>query len=677
MKILYSWLKDFVRIKETPEKLAEILSVSSFETLVDKKVGKDAVFEISLLPNRVADAASHLGIAREISLRLRRPIQFTAAHCRETGPRIETFAKVKITDPSLVRRYSLRALTDVRIKESPAWLKARLRACGLRPINNVVDATNYAMLELGQPLHAFDADDVKEKTIIVRKAKKGERLETIERKTYTLRGFELLITDRGGLLGLAGVKGGRRGEISKKTRNIFIESANFDPATTRETSKMHRLKTDASWRFENNLDPNCTALALDRAASLIREVAGGHILKGMIDYYLKKALPRPIVASVDYISGLLGAKISEAELQRLLAPVCEKIARAKNGTLLLHIKTYRRDLLYPEDIAEEVARLIGYNAIQPKAPLAPVCAARRNESLEFREMLKDFFVSAGFTEVQNYSFMSERDVETFAFDKKKLFEVADPISSEMSYLRASLLPGLLKNTRDNLRFFDEIRIFELGKHYRRNGVRPNESWWIGGVLSGKAAKTTSIFFEAKGLIESLLERFGFDRDDYRWSEPSHRQQDLQARMAASVCIGSDEVGTVGIVESRVVRAYDIDSHVAYWRLDAEPLMKLVESEHEFEPLHKYPDALRDISMFVPRDRRIAEIEEVIYNASPKYLEEVELFDIYESEDAQGGQKSLAFHLVFRASNRTLTSEEIDKEITHIKRALENLGAHIR
>ncbi|MFN7088521.1 MAG: phenylalanine--tRNA ligase subunit beta [Candidatus Paceibacteria bacterium] len=600
MKILYSWLKDFISIKESPEKLAERLSFSSFETLVDKKLKNDAVLEISLLPNRVADAAGHLGIAREIGLLTGRVIKFKEKLPKTIPMPIAKFVKLQIQSHKLVRRYSLRGVIGVKVKESPTWLKKRLRACGLRPINNIVDLTNYVMLELGQPLHAFDLDQIadlrrsirmremeqstkqspnSQKIIIVRQARKGEKIETIERKTYELQGFEILIADPEGPLGLAGIKGGRRAEISNKTKNIVIESANFDPVAIRRASKLHNLKTDASWRFENNLDPNLTIIALDRVVSLIQEVAGGEILNGALDYYPKKEKPVPIVVSMEKTAGLLGVALTEQKFINLIKPFCRKIERRGKGKFVLHINTYRRDLRYPEDIAEEVARLIGYNNIPARPPVAPISVPSKNELYEAREILKDHLISLGFSETQNYSFISEADATRFQLSWQNLIEIENPMSREWKYLRYNLLVGLLKNVRDNLRYFKEVRLFEIGKEYSLKGQVPDERWSLCALIASKTVDTKANFFELKGALESLLERLGFDREDYRFARPPKVPVLCQIPECA-LYIEDHQVGTIDYVPEDILRAYDIDAKVAYFSLDISALSKELEEELE-------------------------------------------------------------------------------------------------
>lgn len=677
MRILYSWLKDYMDIKESPEKLADLLSVSSFEMIVDKKMGKDAVLEVSLLPNRVADASSHFGVARETALVKGKKLDIRDERLEGSAVKLAKTFSLEVEAPrTLVRRYMLAGMTGVEVKESPGWLKKRLIACGLRPINNIVDAANYVMLEFGQPLHAFDADGVSGRKIIVRKARKGEKIETIERKTYMLSGSETLIADKSGPLALAGVKGGKKGEISGRTKNIVIESANFDPISTRQTSRLHGLKTDASWRFENDLDPNGAAPALNRALKLIQEVAGGEILSGTLDFYPVKVLPRPVAIEPSKISKLIGHEIPVSRMLKLAAPFCESIEKGGKDRIIFHVKTCRRDLKYSEDIAEEIARLIGYNSIKPKLPFAFLIPPAKNEIVEFRERLKDEFVSLGFSETCNYSFIGERDAELLAIDRSRLVEIGNPVSRETKYLRWSLFPNIMKNIANNLRFFPEVRIFEVGKHYdqmEKGACR--ESWGAGGAVARKNADIRALFFEAKGAIESFMERLGFERDDYRFRESGGPW--VIPGAAAAVFVGDKEIAAVGAVRPDTAALYGIDCPVIYLHIVIDALQNAVSEEHEFEPLHKYPDVARDISILVPIFTKVEDVDNVISEAGAKYLEDVDLFDIYEGDDLPDGKTSMAFHLVFRAEDRTLTDEEAGRELERIIGALKQFGAEIR
>lgn len=686
MKILYSWLKDYAEIVESPEKLAKLLSTVSFETVVTKKIGTDAVFEIGLLPNRVADASGHFGIAREVALIKGKKLEFPAKRPNGAGDDIRKTFSCDVLEKTECRRYMLAGMTGVGIGDSPQWLKKRLLACGIRPINNVVDAANYAMLELGQPLHAFDADKVVGKRIIVRFANKGEKIETIEKKAYDLFGSEVLIADRDGPLALAGVKGGRRAEISQRTSAILIESANFNSVSTRETSKLHALKTDASWRFENDLDPNAVEIALWRALALIKEVAGGDIMNGVFDYYPKKVLARPIAIDTVRISRLIGKDIRANTIRNLILPFCRSIKMSGSGKMFLKIETHRRDIKYFEDVAEEVARLIGYNAIVPVSPVAELISPARNEEVAFRERLCDEMVRFGFSETYNYSFVSAQDISRIGVLEEEIVELENPVSGEHRYLRRTLLPNLLKNARDNLRFFQEVRMFEIGKQYKRlvgkssskksaPDLQPEEKWQLAGIITGRGVNAKDAFDETKGVIEALLERFGLDSDDYEIVSPENDSYFLPGAFA-EVLIDGRGAARIGVLQDEILRAYDVGAPAAYWSIDVELLRRAVAEEHEFEPLHKYPDIIRDISVLVPAFTKIEEVESAIADAGAKYIEDTDLFDVYD-EGLPKDKVSMAFHLIFRAPDRTLTDEEVNEEIKKIIKALKSIGAEIR
>jgi phenylalanyl-tRNA synthetase beta chain len=676
MKILYSWLKDFIQIRESPEKLAELLSWSSFETIVEKKIGRDAIFEVSILPNRVGDASSHFGIAREIALLKGKELEFKIRPPKTNNININNVYSIDVSSKDLVRRYMIGAINNVKVKESPQWLKKRLLACGIRPINNIVDATNYVMLELGQPLHAFDANKISGKKILVRTGKSEETLETIDRKTYELSKHDILICDQEGPLAIAGIKGGRRAEISSDTKNIIIESASFDPIAVRETSKRLNLRTDASWRFENGTDPENAQFGLYRVLEIIKEVAGGEILRGVLDFYPEKALPWPIKIDVKRISKIIGEDIDDRRVIRIIKPFCEKITKLSNNDIIVKVKTFRRDIRYFEDIVEEVARILGYNNIKYIPPTALIVPHKRNESFEFRERIKDELVSLGFQEVYNYSFIGEKDLDIFKIDIRNLVELENPVSTESKYLRPSLFPNIMKNIAYNLKFFSEIRIFEVGKCYEKlEDGSFREIWHTSGALARKDSNINELFFETKGIIETLMERFGFDVDDYRFSEIN--MDWMIPGSGACLYIGANLVGILGGVREDIRVAKDIESPVVYFDMFVEELERLIEEEHEFEPLHKYPDVIRDISILVEKYTRVEEIENIIEGAGAKYLEDVELFDVYEGENLPEDKTSMAFHLIFRAPDRTLTDEEVNAEFKKISDALKEFGAEIR
>jgi phenylalanyl-tRNA synthetase beta chain len=724
MKILYSWLKDYISLNESPEKLAEILSLRAFETSVLQKIGiKDAVFDVEIFPNRVGDAASYFGLARELSMILRRPLKVENPLARLSAGRkwpldkardkkIETsklkaadFVSVKVLAKDLCPRYSARAVMGVKVGPSPLWLKKRLFACGLRPINNVVDITNYVMLELGEPLHAFDLDKIadsrgsqadqrgknisvnqrpnprKSALIIVRRARKGEVIDALDEKTYQLTEDDLVIADgfgkdSGNVLALAGIKGGKRAEIDKNTKNVVLEAANFDAIAIRKTSKRLGLRTDSSWRFENGMDPNLTAPALDRASQLIAEIAGGRVANGIVDVYPRPVVSRPIIIDLKRLQSLIGLAVSAQEVISLLKPILEQGKVLAAGKLLLRPVTARRDLQYPEDIAEEIARLIGYQNLTPKPALAVLAAPSGEESLRFREILRDWLAAMGFSEVYNYSFTGERDIAALKLDAAKHLQLENPLTSETAYLKREPFVGILKNVRDNLRFFDTVRIFEIAKSFAPALDGAAEEWRLSGAVSRKESSSQEIFFEAKGAIESLLQNAGLDKDDYIFTDLSDDGH-LAKGSSALLKIGNEAVGKVGLFRQDYARVYNIGAPLAHWTLKIDSFFRAAEEEREFEPFSKYPDVSRDISILAPSGSRVDDVEGVIENSGAKHLADIDLFDIYEGEDLPDGKTAMAFHLIFRDPDRTLTEEEVNREMEKINKALKAFGAEIR
>jgi len=672
MKILYSWLKDYVRLRESPKKLAELLSSKSFETAVISVFGKDAVLDAALLPNRVADSSGHYGIARELGLLLGRKVS------EVTFEDLEVSSKgfpVRVDVPALCPRYSAIRIDGIRVGRSPKWMVNRLRKCGLRSINNVVDVTNYVMLELGQPMHAFDCAKIKG-GIIVRRAKKGEHINALDEKRYVLDSRDLVIADDEGVLAIAGIKGGKKAEISARTKDIILESANFDRLTVRETSKRLGLKTDSSWRFEHGLDPNLTVKAIERAVYLLRKVAAGKAVGKIADVYVKQSLPRPIVLDLKWLGKFLGKEFKLSEILRYLKPILTEIKPAGSDRFILKIATWRPDILEREDLAEELARLYGYDRLPASEPAGLLIPPRRNEMRIFKQKLRSILSGLGYAETYLHSFISEDDVKKFAFAPEMLVEIRNPISAAYAYLRPTMLVNLLKAASGNLRFFERCDLYEIGKVFVRSGARIREAEYVAGISIDKRSRGAhDLLLAAKGAVEHLLESLGLDADDYHFDTAS--APGLSGSATMTVVVDSTVLGTIGAVDLPLAINYGIDLPSAYWELDLKTLFKSSSEEHEFEPPHKYPDVIRDISIFVPLGTRVEEVEGVIFGSGAKYLEDIDLFDIYEGDGLPEDKTSMAFHCIFRHNNRTLTDEEVGKDMEKILDALRKFGAEIR
>ncbi|NMB92458.1 MAG: phenylalanine--tRNA ligase subunit beta [Parcubacteria group bacterium] len=471
MKFSYSWLKDLLKLKESPEKLAELLTLYLAETTVLYHHQRP-ILDIDLLPNRFPDVSSHLGLAREIGAILDKKFIYPQIKLKEDKNLIREWVVINNKSKNC-RQYVSRCIWHVKVKPSPQWLKERLIDCGLRPINNVVDAANYIMLLTGQPLHVFDFQKVasskqKKKEIIIRQARAGEKITTLEKKTYSLSKNVLLICDQEKPLAIAGIKGGIAAEVDKKTTFIILESANFDPVNIRLTSRELGLITDASLRFEHDLNPLLTEYAIDLLAALIQEIAGGSILKGRAksQNYSPKKITLPI--NFDSFQKFLGWTIPPKEIIKNLSLLGFAISQRKNY-LLVSPPLYRNDILTKEDAMAEVSRLLGFNNIPSLAPREAIILPSKNEFWEFINKIKDWLKVYHLEEVYTYSFISQKDAEILPVSiHSSLIELQNPLSDLYRYLRPTLLINLLKTVANNFRFTDKIRFFEIGNIYLDN-----------------------------------------------------------------------------------------------------------------------------------------------------------------------------------------------------------------
>ncbi|MBI3305128.1 phenylalanine--tRNA ligase subunit beta [Candidatus Parcubacteria bacterium] len=680
MKFSYDWIREYAEGAPTPAKAAELLTTHAFEVKSVEQRGKDAVFDVDVLANRAADALSHVGIARELALLLAK--SFTPPSVRVNESRSFPIADVpmpKIADDGLCPRYSLRAMRGVRVAPSPAWLTQRLETLGLRPINNVVDAANYVMLELGQPLHAFDAAKVRG-PIQVRRAKSGERFMTLDNQTLELDPDALVIADSSGAIGLAGIKGGLSTGVDETTTGLLIEAANFQPANIRRSSVRFNLRTDAAVRFSRGVDPTLTTMALDRVAGLIRELAQGEVAWGSHDLYPNPREPQPIHFRLERINSLLGTSLTEAQVFGFLERLSFSVERVKAGVWRVAVPTYRPDLVAEEDLIEEVGRLNGFERIPVVAPATSIMPTESSEFRQWIGQVKQVMAGFGFTEAYNYAYVSAAELDLLGMRAEAL-ELMNPVNTERPYLAPSLLARLMQNVADNFRFFPAVKLFEFAKTFRQGaGVWPlDERWCLAGVVAYRhapARQRHDAVLEVKGLVEGVMEAFGVD-DAWFDDAPASSTAYLAAGRWVEVKVGERVVGKIGEVAVEVAKHYGLADLVAFFELDPALLEELTEAEREFEPLPKYPALVRDISMFVPADTRIADIENVISTAGGELVEDMDLFDMYEPEGSEE-RRSVAFHIVYRAKDRTLSEKEIDTLHKKICKALETeLSAEIR
>lgn len=711
MKISYNWLQSFFNLSwlkpgptskklPSPAKLAEILTLHSFEVKSLEKKGQDWVLDIDVLPNRAPDCLSHLGIARECAALLNSKFQIPKYQIQNTRYKIQDFLKVEVKDKELCPRYCARLVTDVKVSPSPKWMQERLEAAGVRAINNLVDVTNYVMLEMGQPLHVFDFDKIKGgevKDIIIRRAKQKESLITLDGQKRELDENILVIADIEKPVALAGIMGGLNTEVSHKTNRVILESANFNPMIIRPASKRFNCRTESSIRFEYGLDPNLAGQAVDRAAYLLQEVAGGQVAQARVDIYSKMVRPRKIKLELEKIKRLLGIDISIKEikniLERLGFQVNEAISlrslkgshksfskdRPSRSVLTITIPTWRLDISLPEDLIEEIGRLYGWQKISLQYPTAILIPAERNDNLIYENKIRHILTGLGFTEIYNYSFISQKSALSFQFSSLSLIELENPISQRQKYLRPSLLPNLLKNVKDNLRFFNQVRLFEIGKVFQRakSDEQPiTEIKRLGLIFSLKEKhQDAREFYRLKGVSDSLLNKLGLSDiwyDDYIL-ETKLESQILHPNRRAQIKVGDDLLGMIGEINPEILRQLEIKYRVAGLELDLEKLTQLATEEKIYQPPSKYPAVVRDIALLVEPGTKVVEVLNLINAAGGELVRDVDLFDIYEGEEIPEGKKNLAFHIIYQADDHTLTDREVDKVHTKIVQTLESEG----
>lgn len=655
----YNWLQSFFSKKlPKPEKLAEILTMASFEVSEVEKIGNDFILDIDILSNRATDCFSHLGIAREYAALLDYRFKIKDYKLKEDkNLKAKDFIKIEVKDKKACPRYSARVITDVKVGPSPKWLKERLEVCGLQSINNIVDLANYTMLETGQPLHAFDAEKITGEKIIVRLARKGEKISALDGKKYELNNNILLIADQKEPLAIAGIKGGKKAEIDKNTKTIILESANFNPIVIAKSSKKLNLRTDASLRFEHGIDPNLTESAVNRVASLITEIAKGKVAKGLIDFYPKKVSAKKIKLDLNYVNSLIGVKIPEKEIKNILERLGFKTKKIKAQLIEVTVPTFRLDISLPEDLIEEIARIHGYNNVVPISPMATLIPPVKNLDIFWEDMAKNILKDTGFTEVYSYSFIGGRENNIFNF--KNIIEVENPLSADYQYLRPSLIPNLLNDVAKNQKFQKEIKIFELGKIFtlRQNQGKDGEKRMLSVLMSGDK------FFEAKGTIDLLFNKLGIAKVWYDEFKPTPEESKISLwvqKRCAEIKVNQEEIGFLGEISPKILERLKIAGKVVAFDLDFEKLSRLSSEEHEFRPISSYPAAIQDIAVLVPGDVLVDEILNKIQIAGGNLVRDVDLFDIYEGEELPEGKKNLAFHIIYQAEDRTLSSEEINK-----------------
>lgn len=679
MKISYNWLQSFFKKKlPAPAKLADLLTMHAFETEVAGKGEADTILDVEVLPNRAHDCLSHLGIARETAALLKiafKPINYAQKIKSGSAESVSQLVKVEVKDKKLCPRYTARGVQNVKIGPSPQWMQERLRACGLRPISNIVDIANYVMLETGQPLHAFDADKLTGQKLIIRRARNGEKMVSLDNEKYDLDKNVLVIADAQDPVCIAGIKGGINPGIDKQTKRVILESANFNPQIIRQASKQLKLVTDASWRFEHEIDPNLTEKAIDMAAYLIQEIANGQVLKERVDVYPNKVRPKKITLGPAQVERLLGIKVSDKEIKDILVRLDFGV-KSMASKFQVTVPTRRLDVTMPEDLIEEIGRVYGFEKVPSQMPRASLIPAQRNEDLVYQNKVRDILANLGFSETYNYSLIGDKEAGIYR-EKPDLVELLNPISQEQKYLRLCLMPNLIKNVRENKKYFEKVRIFEIGQAFEKGSGKNKvkEQKRLAGVLSLKENNQPREFYRLKGVVDALLNRL---RITNQWYDDELTENTLvpdychQSRRA-EIKVDNQVLGWIGQISDSALKKLEVKSSVAGFELDFGKLVELATEERIYLLPSKYPAVVRDIALLVEPGTKVVEVLNLINSAGGRLVRDVDLFDIYEGANIPESKKNFAFHIIFQSNDHTLTDAEVNKLQEKIIKALEEEG----
>ncbi|MBI3586986.1 MAG: phenylalanine--tRNA ligase subunit beta [Ignavibacteriales bacterium] len=632
---------------------------------------EDVVYEMEVTANR-GDWLSHIGVAREIQTLTKKKAKLPSVKIRESKSQAVKAATIKILDPQKCRRYSSRVLHNVKVQPSPKWLQDRLSAVGVRPINNIVDVTNYVLMETGQPLHAFDYDRLAKHTIIVKRANDGDTFTTLDGKARKLSSDILMICDGERQVAIAGVMGGSNSEISETTTSVLIESANFDPSSVRRTSKFLGLSTDASQRFERSVDVEMTVYAAHRAAQLIQELTGAEVLRDAIDVYPKKAKVKQIRLRVKHVNDVLGTNLSAKQIVDLLKLLDVAPVSQSKEAIVLRVPTFRPDVVEEIDLIEEVARVYGYDNIETKTR-ATVDFSKPLVTGNFQDELRNYLVGAGFNEMLTFSLLED---STASLAGGNAINVLNPVSLDASALRTSLVAGALQVTKHN-RYHGEqnLRLFEIGNVFSLKNSQMSddladyqEEERLILLLTGHpsssqygAEEREVEFFDLKGEVEALLNKFSLDK----YSFISYDSDNALIESGLKIEINGTYAGFFGKIAKSIAKRFDIDEAVFVAELRTKVIEENLKVEKKFKELPKFPSVRRDLAFVVDVTLPQRDVERTMLEAGGTLLNKLVLFDVYVGDQVGAGKKSLAYALEFQPFDRTLTDKEADELVGKI------------
>ena len=682
-------------LSEDAAGLMELSPDTPLGTSLSEALGlDDVVFELEITPNR-PDCLSLIGVAREIRAETGHALKLPQVNFNETETHIREITSVTIEDPDLCPRYAARVIRGVKVGQSPAWLQQRLESVGVGVINNIVDITNFVLMEYGQPLHAFDYHKLAENRIVVRRAAGDENLTTLDEIDRELTSDMLVIADAEKPVALAGVMGGYDSEITETTSDVLLESAYFNPSSIRATAKALGISTEASYRFERGADIGVVLAALDRAAQLIAELANGSVCKGVVDIYPGVQPVTQIQLRPERVNFVLGTALESSEMHDILTrlgfnvksnPVTSIFrSRSSDDSYQVIVPTFRADLTREIDLIEEIARVYGYDNIPTTLPKDDIPVPAPSPSTEVRKRIKHFLLAAGMMEAINYSFCDPNWFDKIRFTaddpRRDALKLQNPLSPEMSVLRTTLLPGLLENAQHNRNHqIDTIALFEIGSVFIRNG-KQKEPERVTGTLAGQIGDGVYSnpyrepdFYDIKGLVEGILEVCGIvdytlEKTDAPTFHPGRN---------AAVLSSNKQIGIFGEAHPEVLENYDLPYKAYLFDFDMEALVDAAIFTKRFEPIPVYPKVERDLAIVVDKAVLSDMPTGLIYATGGELVESVRLFDVYEGEQVPEGKKSLAYAITYHSATETLTDKAVnalhDKVVKHLN---QELGAELR
>ncbi len=668
MFVSYNWLRDLTGTKLSPDETRERLTNVGLAIDAVEQRGDDFVLDVEVPSNR-GDCLSHVGIARELAVIEKTKVQSPESKVQNANGKTREFTSVTIDDPYLCPRYAARVVRGAKIAPSPEWLRRKLEAIGQRPINNVADVTNYVLNELGQPLHAFDLAKLDEKRIVVRRARRGETIKTLDGVDRKLDEQTLVIADAKRAVAVAGVMGGEDSEISNATTDILIESAYFHPSSVRRTAKFLGLNTEASHRFERGIDPEGVIRAQQRCIALMCELAGGVPTEDAFDVYPQPLPARDVTLRPPRVEAITSLKVESEEMLRILTALGFELKAEDGEALRFRVPSWRHDVAIEEDLVEEVARHVGYDQIQTALPAAS--SAGEYHSTETRKRaFRRSLAARGYDEAIGFSFIERTDafevLPALRADGETAVVLTNPIIEEASQMRQTLLPGLLKSVQHNINYGNRnVCLFELGRVFAALAARelPAEREAVGLVatgglmLSGRVEPERELdFYDLKGALEAALEAMNLPPLNFEAREFKH----LRPGQSAIIRNGDSPVGSIGRLAESVANEYKFRQRVFVAEIDLTALLESAGLPVRYSPLPRFPSITRDVSLLVARTLNAAEVIRSVAEQQPRQFVKAEFVGTYEGEGIPDDKRSLTIRIEYRADDRTLRDQDVDE-----------------